>query len=380
MEFKVNSTELNKLVTKLFSVINSKSPMEIYQNFMVELNENVLKIYAADVGLLVTGELNVITTEEGLQTSFLINAAYLHNILKTLKDTSISFEIVPGQRATLTTPGGTYNFNILETDNYVLDLPSEESPSFEITLNSARIKKIIEGTSYIIQENIKPAMMGLVFDFKEDGLRVVGTDGYRLIRTTLTDVKVDNATLINIPRKSVLVLNKLLEGADFSISVIHDFAIIKVDNYALYTRLIKDKFPNYDVVLLLDNEITLKVNRNELYNVVNRLHTFAVYDDLKKIIFKLDTNVLDVSTYDLKNNTFNLNEVIPCSYTGIPMEIGFNCAHLNETLGHINTDGDLILRIKEPTKPILISMNENKENEDLLVLVMPMRLNKKNDN
>ena len=62
------------------------------------------------------------------------------------------------------------------------------------------------------------------------------------------------------------------------------------------------------------------------------------------------------------------------------MEIGFNCAHLNETLGHINTDGDLILRIKEPTKPILISMNENKENEDLLVLVMPMRLNKKNDN
>jgi DNA polymerase-3 subunit beta len=380
MEFKVNSTELNKVVSKLFAVINPKSPMEIYQNFLIEIKESVLKIYSADVGLLVTAELKVITTEEEAETSFLINAAYLNNIVKSLKDTLITFEIVPGQKATLTTPSGTYLFNILERDNYVLDLPSEEDPSFVISLNSARIKKIIENTSYIIQDNLKPAMMGMVFDFKEDGLRLVGTDGYRLIKSTLLDVTTDNPVLINIPKKTVHVLTKILENADFEISVIHDFAIINTENYVLMTRLIRDKFPNYDVVLLLDNEITLKVNKNELYNVVNRLYTFAAYDDLKKIMFKLDTNMLDVSTYDLKNNTFNLNEVIPCKYTGIPMEIGFNCGHLNETLSHISTEGDLIFRIKEPTKPILVSLNENKEKEDLLVLVMPMRINKKNDN
>ncbi|HPN38095.1 MAG TPA: DNA polymerase III subunit beta [Melioribacteraceae bacterium] len=380
MEFKVNSTELNKVVSKLFAVINPKSPMEIYQNFLIEIKENILKIHAADVGLLVTAELSVLTTEEDLEVGFLMNAAYLNNIVKSLKDTQITFEIVPGQKATLTTPGGTYLFNILERDNYVLDLPSEEDPSFEITLNAPRIKKIIDNTSYIIQDNIKPAMMGLVFDFKEDGLRIVGTDGYRLIKTTLFDVKTDNSVLINIPRKSVHVLTKVFENTDFQISVIHDFAIIKTDNFVVYTRLVKDKFPNYDVVMLLDNEITLKVNKNELYNAVNRLFTFAAYDDLKKIMFKLDTNTLDVSTYDLKNNTFNLNEVIACKYTGIPMEIGFNCGHLNETLNHISTEGDLIFKIKEPTKPILVSLNENKENEDLLVLVMPMRINKKNDN
>ncbi len=380
MEFKVNSTELNKVVSKLFAVINPKSPMEIYQNFLIEINENVLKINSADVGLLVSAELNVITTEEGFETSFLINAGYLNNIVKSLKDTLITFDIVPGQKATLSTPSGTYLFNILEPDNYVLDLPSEEDPSFTISLNAQRIKKVIDNTSYIIQDNIKPAMMGLVFDFKDDGLRIVGTDGYRLVKSTLLDIKVENPTLINIPRKSVHVLTKILDNVDFEISVIHDFAIIKSDNYVVYTRLIKDKFPNYDVVLLLDNEITLKVNKTELYNAVNRLYTFAAYDDLKKVMFKLDTNILDVSTYDLKNNTFNLNEVIACKYTGIPMEIGFNCGHLNETLNHIHTEGDLIFRIKEPTKPILVSLNENKENEDLLVLVMPMRINKKNDN
>ncbi len=380
MEFKVNSAELNKIVPKLYSVTNSKSPIEEYQNFLIEVKDNTLKIFAADVGILLSAEIGIITTEEYLETSFLINAGYLNNIIKSFKDKRISFNVIPNKKVTIITSSAKYEFNILDRENYILDLPSEEEPSFEINLSGKRLKKVIDDTSYLLQDNIKPAMMGLLFDFKEDGLRVVGTDGYRLIRTTLFDIQLEKPVQLNIPKKSLQVISKILETAEFNLSVIHDFAIIKSENYVLYTRLIKDKFPNYETVLLLDNEIVVKVNRKDLYEVLSRLYAFAVYDDMKKILFRLETNKLDIAALDMKNNMFNLNEVIPCKYTGIPMEIGFNCGHLLDAVAHMDTNDDLILKIKEPTKPILLSYSENNPNEDLLVLVMPMRINKRNDN
>lgn len=380
MEFKVNSTELNKIVPKLYSVTNSKSPIEEYQNFLIEVKDNTLKIFAADAGILLSAEIEIETTEEYLETSFLINAGYLNNIIKSFKDAKISFNVIPNKKVTIITSSAKYEFNILDRENFVLDLPSEEEPSFEMNLNGKRLKRVIDDTSYLLKENLKPAMMGLLFDFKEDGLRIVGTDGYRLIRAILFDIQTEKPVQINIPKKSLQVLSKILETEDFNLSVIHDFAIVKSENYILYTRLIRDKFPNYEAVLLLDNEIVVKVNRRELFEVLSRLYAFAVYDDMKKILFKLEPNKLDIAALDMKNNMFNLNEVIPCKYTGIPMEIGFNCSHLLDAVAHMDTDDDLIIKIKEPTKPILLSYSENNPNEDLLVLVMPMRINKRNDN
>ena len=63
-----------------------------------------------------------------------------------------------------------------------------------------------------------------------------------------------------------------------------------------------------------------------------------------------------------------------CSYTGIPMAIGFKAPFLIDLLGSI-TSADVLLKLADPARAGLLLPAENEENEDVLMLLMPMLLN-----
>ncbi len=378
MEFKVNSTELNKVLSKLYSVINTKTPVELYLNFLVEIANGTMTIYASDVEMVLCAKFEIINTED-TSASFLISANLFYDIVRSLKDTQITFNITEGKKATLTTPSGTYNLNILDRDNYPLNIPNTAETDIKVTMNGKRIKEIFDNSLYVIGESTKQSMMGLAIDFKDDGLRIVSTDGYRLVKHTLTDLKLDNPMCCVVPKKSILIATKILEDKDFDIVIDKTYITFNAGQFTLYSRLISDKFPNYDSVLPVDNELKMKISKTLLHDAVKRMLIFANYSDNKKVLFTFDIDNVEVSAVDV-NNSFSAKENIPCKYNGLSLEIGFNCVHLNDMLTHISSDEELIFKIKEATKPILVSLSENKPNEDLLVLIMPMRLNKKNDN
>lgn len=377
MEFKVNSTELNKGLSKLYPVINTKSPVDLYLNFLVEIADGVMTMYASDVEMVLCAKFDIINTEE-TTASFLINANLIYDIVRSLKDTQITFSIIEGKQATLTTPSGTYNLNILDRDNYPLNIPNSAPTDIKVTMNGKRIKEIFDNSLYVIGENTKQSMMGLAIDFKDDGLRIVSTDGYRLVKHTLTDIKLDSPLTCVVPKKSVVIVSKILEEKDFEVVIDKTYITFNTDQFTLYSRLIADKFPNYDAVIPLDNELRMKVSKVQLHDAVKRMLIFANYSDNKKVLFTFGVDNVEISAIDV-NNSFSAKENVQCKYTGLPLEIGFNCVHLNDMLSHINSDDELVFKIKEATKPLLVSLSENKPDEDLLVLIMPMRLNKKND-
>ena len=94
----------------------------------------------------------------------------------------------------------------------------------------------------------------------------------------------------------------------------------------------------------------------------------------KKVKFSISQDNLEISAEDIDQGSF-AKENILCEYSGESMEIGFNSAYVNDIVGHISGVEDIILKLHSPTKAVIVEPVENKENEDLMMLLMPVRLN-----
>ncbi|MBR4460889.1 MAG: DNA polymerase III subunit beta, partial [Paludibacteraceae bacterium] len=62
-----------------------------------------------------------------------------------------------------------------------------------------------------------------------------------------------------------------------------------------------------------------------------------------------------------------------CNYDGAPMSIGFKAPFLIELLNNIDSN-EVMLELADPARAGLILPMENAENENLLMLLMPLLL------
>ena len=83
---------------------------------------------------------------------------------------------------------------------------------------------------------------------------------------------------------------------------------------------------------------------------------------------------LEISAEDIDTGA-SANETMPCEFDGEPMDIGLNAAFLLDVLNHLSPEEEIVFKINSPTKAIIILPGKGKENYDLLMLVMPVRLN-----
>jgi DNA polymerase-3 subunit beta len=89
---------------------------------------------------------------------------------------------------------------------------------------------------------------------------------------------------------------------------------------------------------------------------------------------KLAGSELSLSAEDI-DFANEANERLTCNYSGEDMEIGFNSRFLMEMLNNIDTS-EVRLEMSEPSRAGLLMPSESNEDEDILMLVMPVMLNR----
>jgi DNA polymerase-3 subunit beta len=72
--------------------------------------------------------------------------------------------------------------------------------------------------------------------------------------------------------------------------------------------------------------------------------------------------------------SFEGNERMNCQYDGEDLQIAFNAKFLIEMLNAADTD-EVKVELSTPTKAGIVKPLEQAENEDVLMLVMPLMLN-----
>ena len=374
MEFKVNSKELEKLLTKIIPAVPTRTPMPILENFLFEIKEGKLTIHATDLEISLKSSLNVVA-EENL--SAVVPAKLLYDVVRSLKETTIVFTTTDKGKINLTTDTGRYTLSYIDPSEYpeIPSFPAEGGEDVEqITVNGDELRYAFEKTSFAMsKEEMRPAMMGTLFDFDENGLRVVATDGHRLANLLKKNITYDKVEQYIIPERAVSVLQKILDSKDVKIYMSKTHMSFVLNDIELITRLIGQKYPDYQSVIPLENEFELKIKTKELHDAIKRMMLFST-SNTKRVKFSVSNNNLEISAEDLDLGASG-DEKIACEYSGEAIEIGFNSAYVNDILTHLDDEEEIIFKLHSPTKAVIVVPVKKKENEDLMMLLMPVRLN-----
>jgi len=368
MEFKVNSKVLEKLLSKVIPAVPSRTPMPILENFLFEIKDGLLKVSATDLEVSLRTSINVAADES---ISIVIPARLIYDIIRSLNETQITFQTEGVGKLKLTTDNGVYNIGYSPSEDFP-EIP-EVSREKEITINGADFKRAIDKTSFAMsKEDMRPAMTGTLFEFTPEGLRFVSTDGHRLVKFIRTDIKTGAEEQYIVPERAISILSKLLGDSDINLYLSKTNILFNTGDIEFVSRLIGEKYPAYSSVIPMENENALKIGRTDLNSAIKRMMLFSSSSS-KQVKFSLSKNLLEVSAEDIDHGS-NAAERIKCEYKGDKMDIGFNTQYVNDILSHFD-DEQVVFKLHSPTKACIIEPVEEKENEDLLMLLMPVRLN-----
>ena len=368
MEFKVNSKVLEKLLSKIIPAVPTRTPMPILENFLFDIKDGAMTVCATDLEIALRSSINVAADEN---ITMVIPARLLFDIIRSLPETQIHFETQSNQKIRLTTDNGVYTISYSSHEDFpAIPFVSEEK---EFVINGADLKKCIDKTSFAMsKEDMRPAMTGTLFEFTEDGLRFVTTDGHRLVKYINKTIKSKNEEQYIVPERAISVLAKQLGEVDVKMYLSKTNISFHIGDLEFISRLIGEKYPSYNSVIPMENENMMKVKTGDLLSAIKRMMLFSSSNS-KQVKFSINKNSLEVSAEDIDHGS-NAKENIYCEYSGEPMDIGFNTAYVNDVLSHLD-DEEIIFKLHSPTKACIIESTIEKENEDLMMLLMPVRLN-----
>ncbi|HPI36739.1 MAG TPA: DNA polymerase III subunit beta [Ignavibacteriaceae bacterium] len=368
MKFNINSKTLEKLLARVLPAIPTRTPLPVIENFLFEIEEGKLVVTATDLEIALTSSLSI-DADENLR--IVIPARLFYDIVKSLGDTQIHFEVDHNSKMKLKTDKGEYFIGYSDASEYPVIPVVDKGKSIEI--NGKILKKAIDQTLFAVsKEAMRQAMLGLLFELTPEGIKFVATDGHRLVKYQNKTFPFATEDKYVIPERAVTVLSKLIPEGDVKIYLSSTNIVVDIDDLELNARLISEKYPDYNSVIPIENENTLKVNTGELRSAVRRMLLFST-SNYQQVKLAITADNVEVSAEDIDRGS-SAKENVNCEYIGEPMDIGFNTGYLNDVLSHFEED-EIVFKLHSPIKACILEPREQKENEDLMMLLMPVRLN-----
>ncbi len=368
MEFNLNSKELEKLLSKVIPAVPTRTPMAILENFLFEIHEGKLTVYSTDLEISLRSSMQV-TTQENIK--IVVPAHLLYDVVRTLSETQIKFETESNSKLKITTDNGTYTLGYSSPEEFP-SVPEVESEN-ELVINGKKLKKAIDLTSFAMsKEDMRPAMTGTLLEFTNEGVNFVATDGHRLVKYTNKNIDKTGEEQYIIPERAINVLSKLLTEKDIKITFSKTNVSFSLGDVDFISRVIAEKYPAYNSVIPLENENELRINKNEILSTIRRMSLFSS-TNTKQVKFSINENSLEVAAEDIDSGS-SAKEKINCQYSGEPMDIGFNTSYVQDILTHLS-DNEIVFKLHSPTKACIIEPVNQKEDEELMLLLMPVRLN-----
>src|SRR5712692_5462445 len=296
MKFSVASSELLRVLTKASGVVPSRSTLPILENYLFDLSRDNLKITATDLEVSITTSVVVKGEENG---KVAVPARRVMETIRALPSTDIVFDAdATSKKLTMTTKNGEYKLGCESSEEY----PTIASPKGDGTMSFEKenLMRIINHTSFAVStDELRPAMMGVLLQIKKSEITAVATDGHRLVRIingAVPSAKVERDIII--PAKALNILVKCLEEQSSTISVDESHIVFNFGTTVLISRLIEEKYPNYEWVIPNDNDKLLTVNKNEVLQSVRRIALYAS-STTHQVRFSLKENSLTISAEDI---------------------------------------------------------------------------------
>lgn len=370
MKFIVSSSQLLKQLQILGGVINTNNTLPILDNFLFELSNTQLKISASDLETTMSTAIDVEADETG---AIAVPARLLLDILKTFPDQPLTFKVEDNNTIEISSDSGKYALAYADGAEFPrsVELESPSSTTLKGNILANAISKTIFASG---NDDLRPVMSGVFFQFSPESLIFVATDAHKLVKYTRTDVKANEIAEFIMPKKPLTLLKNILSGSEDDVNIEYNDTNAKFTfgGSILVCRLIDGKYPNYEAVIPKENPNKLTLDRDLFSNSVRRVSIFSS-KTTHQIRLKMAGTELKISAEDLDFSN-KADERLQCSYEGDDMQIGFNSRFLLEMLNHLSSN-EILLEMSLPNRAgILTPIDGLEEGEEITMLVMPVML------
>ena len=371
MKFIVSSSALLKSLQLIGGVINNSNTLPILDNFLFEINGSALTITASDLETTYSTQL---TIESETNSLIALPARLLLDILKTFPEQPLTFLKTEKNTVEISANNGKYAVAYVNGDEFPKRPQIKDSKTLSIKGNI--LFTAINTTLFASgNDDLRPVMSGIFFQFSTESLTFVATDAHKLVRYTRHDLKSEETGEFIMPKKPLQILKNTLSVIDEEVTIEYNQtnAQYRIGNSTLTCRLIDGKYPNYEAVIPKENPNQMTLNRNDFLNSIKRVSIFS-----NKTTYQVSLMIagasLKISAEDLDYSN-SAEERLDCDYQGDDIKIGFNSRFLIEMLSGLSCE-DVKLSMSMPNRAGLITpIDSTQEGEDITMLVMPVMLN-----
>ncbi len=371
MNFTISKADFNEALHKVIGVVPQKTTIPILSCILIDLQDDRLSLTGTDLEISITTSAKVTSSEGG---SVAIPARLLSEIVRELPDVPLTISTESANKVILRTDKGEYKISTQLKEDFP-KITIEEG-EFAFTLDAEQLARMVDKTAFAVStDELRPALTGINMEIFSNELRFVATDGHRLCRVISKGFKIDDKFQRNliVPTKTLnLLVRNLGEMKSVNIQVGEDHIVFMLDNTVIYSKLISGSYPNYERVIPIDNDKKLQINRELLISTLRRVSVFS-NSLTHQVRLILTAAEVTVKSEDIEYGAEG-KEVIPAVFSADWMQVGYNSSYLLDILRHLDGE-EVIFEVKDSTSAAILYPAEQKSNESVVMLIMPIRIN-----
>jgi len=376
MNFSVSKKDFFEALQKVIGVVPQKTTISILTCILMDLRNGILHLTGTDLEISITTTLSVNSEEEG---AVAIPAKILLEIVRELPDVPLQISSDVDNKLIIKTDKGEYKLATQPKEDFPKISVEEGELAFQ--LDSELLSHMAEKTMFAVSnDELRPALTGINMELLPGEMRFVATDGHRLAKITTGNILLGDDVRRNliIPTKTLHLLLRNMQSAEkCGIQIGEDHIVFSLQNAIIYSKLISGTYPNYERVLPKDNDKYLQINRELLISTLRRVSIFS--SSLTRQVRLIVSNTeVTIRSEDIEFGA-EAKEVIPAKFSDSWLQIGYNSIYLMDVLRHLVGE-EIIFELKDGTSAAIIRQVEKDEKEDVLMLLMPIRINEENDN
>ena len=375
MKFKINQDHFSNGLQQVLNVVASRSTMPILSNVLIEAEEEHISLTTTNLDLGIRCRIKADVSETG---SITLPVRKLATIVKELPVNEVFLETNKSNQAKITSGGSLFKIMGIGSEEFP-PLPTFENRKvFELAQDE--IVNMLKSVSYAqsTDEN-RYILNGVYFNFADEKLTLVATDGRRLGLTGLElEVSEENAGSLILPAKTVAELERLMgKGEKVNIAFNDRQAAFEigldeagdsglVDHLYLVSKIVEGNYPNYRQVIPKETEHRVKIERELMLECVHRA-ALVTSDKSNSVKIKISKNLLEISGQSIEYG--ESHESMAIAYDGPEVQVAFNPQFLMEPLKALTKD-EVFFEFKDELSPGLFKTLDN-----FICVIMPLRLN-----
>jgi DNA polymerase-3 subunit beta len=373
MKFKVNRDHFASGLAQVLNVVGSKATMPILSNVLIEAEKDQISLTTTNLDLGIRCRIKAEVKEGGAVT---LPVKRLATIVRELPNVDVTFDSAPNHQVKLSSGGSNFRIMGIGREDFppLAEIGDEKAYSLEQSELAGMLRSVAYAQS---TDETRFILNGVYFNFKDQKLSLVATDGRRLaLISKEMETPAAKSGAIILPAKTVNELGRLLDkGAKVKISFSDRKAAFQiatdkdtsglVDNIYLYSKVVEGNYPNYLQVIPKETHQRIKLERELFLQCIHRAG-LVCSDKSNSVKIKLTSNLLEITAQS--PDFGEAHESMAISYSGPELQVAFNPAFMMDPLRALTKD-EVYFELKDEVSPGVF-----KTLESFICVIMPVRL------